>query len=96
MAASGLTKIYTGAAADAVFESAQRGDSHAPDVVGIARYGVVYTGGVKKIAEHGGNSTDDRAVALVVSGAGTPADRIVPHDRCTRRRSHPPSCGYSG
>ena len=26
-----------------------------PDLVGIVQHGVVYTGGVKKIAEHGGN-----------------------------------------
>ena len=41
-----------------------------PDLVGIAQHGVVYTGGVKKIAEHGGGAADDRDVPLVVSGAG--------------------------
>ena len=69
VSASGLRALYTGAAADRLLD-APRGDSHAPDVVGIAKYGVVYTGGVKKIAEHGGASPDDRDVALVVSGAG--------------------------
>ncbi|HZE48189.1 MAG TPA: hypothetical protein VE074_01430, partial [Jatrophihabitantaceae bacterium] len=69
VAASGLTAVYTGAAADAVF-GARAGDSHAPDLFGIAQHGVVYTGGVKKIAEHGGAAPDDRDVALVVSGAG--------------------------
>jgi phosphoglycerol transferase MdoB-like AlkP superfamily enzyme len=49
---------------------APAGDSHAPDLIGIAQHGVVYTGGVKKIAEHGGAADDDRDVALVVSGAG--------------------------
>ena len=39
---------------------------HAPDLVGIAQHGVVYTGGVKKIAEHGGDAADDRDVPLVV------------------------------
>jgi len=68
---SGLTKIYTGAAADTLVR-AQNGDSHAPDLIGIAQPGVVYTGGVKKIAEHGGDSAADRDVALVVSGAGVP------------------------
>ncbi|MDP9117793.1 MAG: alkaline phosphatase family protein [Actinomycetota bacterium] len=66
---SGLTRVYTGTAADALV-SAPNGDSHAPDLIGIAQHGVVYTGGVKKIAEHGGAGADDRDVALVVSGAG--------------------------
>jgi hypothetical protein len=65
---SGLTSVYTGTAADALF-GAPAGDSHAPDLVGIAQHGVVYTGGVKKIAEHGGAAADDRHVPLVVSGA---------------------------
>ncbi|MGO4603267.1 alkaline phosphatase family protein [Terrabacter sp. 2YAF2] len=68
---SGLTKVYTGSAADTLM-GAPRGDSHAPDLVGIAQYGVVYTGNVKKIAEHGGDAPADRDVALVVSGAGVP------------------------
>jgi predicted AlkP superfamily pyrophosphatase or phosphodiesterase len=69
LAASGLSAVYTGAAADAVL-GAPVGDSHAPDLFGVVQPGVVYTGGVKKIAEHGGATSDDRAVALVVSGAG--------------------------
>ncbi len=68
VASSGLTRVYTGAAADTLFR-ARQGDSHAPDLVGIAQPGVVYTGKVKKIAEHGGDSPADRDVALVVSGA---------------------------
>ncbi|MET3804638.1 hypothetical protein ABIB25_001633 [Nakamurella sp. UYEF19] len=66
--ASGLTRVYTGAAADTLVR-AKAGDPHAPDLIGIAQPGVVYTGGVKKIAEHGGNSAADRDVALVVSGS---------------------------
>ena len=69
VAASGLTSVHIGLGADR-FVSAPRNDPHAPDVIGIAQHGVVYTGGVKKIAEHGGDATDDRNVALVVSGAG--------------------------
>jgi Type I phosphodiesterase / nucleotide pyrophosphatase len=67
--ASGLTQVFTGAAADTLVR-ARNGDSHAPDLIGIAQHGVVYTGGVGKIAEHGGDAPDDRDVALVVSGAG--------------------------
>lgn len=66
---SGLTAAYTGAAADK-FVGARIGDSHAPDLIGISQVGVVYTGKVGKISEHGGDSAADRHVALVVSGAG--------------------------
>ncbi|HEY5136457.1 MAG TPA: alkaline phosphatase family protein [Candidatus Nanopelagicales bacterium] len=73
---SGLTTVYTGKAADD-FVGAPHGDSHAPDVIGIVQHGVVYTGGVKKIAEHGGNDAQDRHVPLVVSGAGAHAGRTI-------------------
>ncbi len=73
---SGLTKVYTGVAADQLV-GARAGDPHAPDLIGIAQHGVVYTGGVKKIAEHGGAAADDRDVPLVVSGAGVRAGRNV-------------------
>src|SRR5664279_1004141 len=66
---SGLTKVYTGNAADTLVRAAN-GDTHAPDLIGIAQPGVVYTGNVKKIAEHGGDAPGDLDVALVVSGAG--------------------------
>lgn len=67
--ASGLTHVYIGRGADA-FVHARRGDSHAPDLIGITQRGVVYTGKVKKISEHGGDAPADRDVALVLSGAG--------------------------
>ena len=41
-----------------------------PDLIGIAQYGTVFTGGTSKIAEHGGDAPQDRNVPLVVSGAG--------------------------
>ncbi|MGI8677752.1 MAG: alkaline phosphatase family protein [Jatrophihabitans sp.] len=73
VSSSGLTEVYTGSRADDLVR-APHGDTHAPDLIGIARHGVVYTSGVKKIAEHGGASTEDRNVALVISGAG-----VTPH-----------------
>jgi hypothetical protein len=66
---SGLRSVVTGVAADR-FVGAKAGDTHAPDLIGIGQQGVVYTGGIKKIAEHGGDAAADRNVALVVSGAG--------------------------
>jgi predicted AlkP superfamily pyrophosphatase or phosphodiesterase len=41
-------------------------DSRTPDIIGIARTGVIYTGG-SKIAEHGGFNEDDTHVALLIS-----------------------------
>lgn len=69
--ASGLKTVYAGAAAARYFY-ARPGDPRVPDLFGIAQYGVVYTGGKGKIAEHGGAAADDRDVPLVVYGAGTP------------------------
>lgn len=71
-------RVVTGSAADTLVR-ATNGDSHAPDLIGIAQHGVVYTGGVSKIAEHGGDAPDDRDVALVVSGAG------VDHHKASNR-----------
>jgi predicted AlkP superfamily pyrophosphatase or phosphodiesterase len=41
-------------------------DARTPDIIGIARVGVIYTTG-SKIAEHGGFNEDDTHVALLVS-----------------------------
>ncbi|MEV6008089.1 alkaline phosphatase family protein [Streptomyces sp. NPDC051976] len=67
----GLDKVYAGEAAADYF-GVKPGDARVPDIFGMAQYGVVYTGGVKKIAEHGGAHADDLNVPLVVSGASVP------------------------
>ena len=64
---AGLQQIFAGADAANYFH-VQPGDQRVPDVFGIAHYGVVYTGGMKKIAEHGGAHFDDLNVPLLVSG----------------------------
>ncbi|MGF7235153.1 MAG: alkaline phosphatase family protein [Frankia sp.] len=74
--ASGLTTVYAGSAA-AHFFAAAPGDPRHPDVFGVVSHGVVYTGGTKKIAEHGGSDPQDRDVPLVVSGAGATAGKVV-------------------
>ncbi|HEX2730138.1 MAG TPA: alkaline phosphatase family protein [Polyangiaceae bacterium] len=52
------------------------GDSRIPDVVVVVKDGTIYTDSGKKIAEHGGDSDDDRHVALlVVGGADVPVER---------------------
>ncbi|MFE0330586.1 alkaline phosphatase family protein [Streptomyces sp. NPDC058960] len=69
--ASGLKTLYAGAAAARYFH-VRPGDARVPDLFGTTQYGVVYTGGKGKIAEHGGAHADDLDVPLVVSGAGAP------------------------
>ena len=64
---SGLAQAYAGTGA-AAFIGVPFADARVPDIVGISQYGVVYTGGMRKIAEHGGDSPQDRDVPLVVSG----------------------------
>jgi len=64
---AGNSAVLAGADAAAYFHVAP-GDPRVPDLLGIAQYGVVYTGGHRKIAEHGGANPQDRDVPLVVSG----------------------------
>jgi hypothetical protein len=71
--ASGLQAVYSGPS----YFHTSAADPRVPDVVGLARYGVVYTGKKSKIAEHGGAAPDDRDVALVVAGAGVHGHRVV-------------------
>jgi hypothetical protein len=42
-------------------------DSRTPDIIVAPNVGVVYTGGKKKVSEHGGFAYDDRNVLLIVS-----------------------------
>jgi len=71
VSASGLKKVYAGAASAAFF-GVPAGDPRHPDVLGIAQHGVVYTGGQSKIAEHGGFGPQDRDVPVLVVLPGLP------------------------
>jgi hypothetical protein len=62
---AGLSQIYAGSTAAQLFGVDQT-DPRVPDVVGISQYGVVYTGHRHKIAEHGGDHTEDRNVPILV------------------------------
>jgi hypothetical protein len=66
---AGLTQVYTGAAAARVI-GVEPGDPRVPDVLGVAQYGVVYTGHKAKIAEHGGDHTEDRNVPILLARPG--------------------------
>ncbi len=74
--ASGLRAVHAGADAAGFFGEATP-DSRTPDIVGETQHGVVYTGGQKKIAEHGGDDAQDRHVPLLVAGAGAAEGRRV-------------------
>ncbi|WP_334171742.1 alkaline phosphatase family protein [Sinomonas sp.] len=63
---SGLTTVYAGSQVADFFHTSAA-DSRIPDIFGIVQHGVVYTGGTKKIAEHGGADPEDRHVPIVVS-----------------------------
>jgi arylsulfatase A-like enzyme len=67
--ASGLTKVYAGQDAATYFGTTIN-DPRVPDLYAVAQHGVVFTGGKKKIAEHGGADPQDRNVPLLVAGPG--------------------------
>lgn len=73
---AGLAQVYTGAAA-AQLIGVPLSDPRVPDVIGIAQYGVVYTGGKGKIAEHGGDHLEDRNVPILLSWPGAPGGTAV-------------------
>jgi hypothetical protein len=74
--ASGLKKVYAGAAS-ADFFGVPVSDPRHPDVLGISQHGVVYTGGKKKIAEHGGDDPQDRGVPILVVLPGLKNGRVI-------------------
>ena len=69
VSSSGLTRVYAGGQS-AKFFGVPNGDPRHPDILGIAQHGVVYTGGMSKIAEHGGNGFQDRNVPILVALPG--------------------------
>jgi len=73
---AGLSQVYTGAAAAALI-GVPLSDPRVPDVIGIAQYGVVYTGHKAKIAEHGGDHTEDRNVPILLVGPGAQGGTAV-------------------
>jgi hypothetical protein len=73
---AGLYQVYTGKAA-AQLIGVSESDPRVPDVIGIAQYGVVYAGGKAKIAEHGGDHTEDRNVPILVAWHGAAGGTAV-------------------
>ena len=73
---AGLTEIHAGADA-AAFIGVDPSDPRVPDVIGIAQYGVVFTGHKAKIAEHGGNGFEDRNVPILLVRPETRSGTVV-------------------
>lgn len=65
VSSSGLRHVYAGTGA-ANFIGVPASDPRVPQIIGIAQYGTVYTGGTSKIAEHGGDALQDRNVPILV------------------------------
>ena len=59
-------EIFAGPSLDLMFND-PLSDPRTPDIILAPNVGVVYTGGTKKVAEHGGFANDDRNVLLIVS-----------------------------
>lgn len=73
---AGLAQVYAGTAGAQLMGVAPS-DPRVPDVIGIAQYGVVYTGHKAKIAEHGGDHSEDRNVPILVAWPGAPGGSAV-------------------
>jgi len=73
---SGLKAVYAGAASAAFF-GVPPSDPRHPDVLGIAQHGVVYTGHMSKIAEHGGDDPQDRNVPILVALPGLRSGQTI-------------------
>jgi hypothetical protein len=84
LAASGLTRVFVGKAAARYFGVPDTDPRH-PDVWGVVRHGVVYTGKTKKIAEHGGAHVEDLHVPIVVWAPGVVRpDQVDRHVKTTQ------------
>jgi len=75
-AQAGIGEIFSGAALSLMFAD-PLADSRVPDIIVTPHVGVVYTGGKKKVAEHGGFSYEDTNVMLLVSNSNLPASTVV-------------------
>jgi len=63
---AGLSQVYAGPEAAQLF-GVPESNPRVRDVVGISQYGVVYTSHKGKIAEHGGDHTEDRDVPILMA-----------------------------
>ncbi len=75
---AGLSTIYAGVNAANFMGVNPLTDHRVPDVIGIATVGSVYGGSkLSKLAEHGGNSINDRHVPIVAWGANLTGGAVI-------------------
>jgi hypothetical protein len=79
--AAGIGQIFYGPSLETIFNRpglpATGGDPRTPDIIVQPNVGVVYTGSLKKQAEHGGFAHDDTNVMLLVSNPSLHARRVT-------------------
>jgi hypothetical protein len=79
--AAGIGQIFYGPSIETMFNRpglpATGGDPRTPDIIVQPNVGVVYTGSLKKQAEHGGFAHDDTNVMLLVSNPNLHARRVT-------------------
>jgi hypothetical protein len=79
--AAGIGQIFYGPSLETMFNHpglpAAGGDPRTPDIIVQPNVGVVYTGSLKKQAEHGGFAHDDTNVMLLVSNPNLQKRRIT-------------------
>ncbi len=79
--AAGIGQIFSGPSLETMFNRpglpATGGDPRTPDIIVQPNVGVVYTGSLKKQAEHGGFAHDDTNVMLLVSNPNLRARKIT-------------------
>ena len=69
---TGGGEIFAGNALNLMFNSPLT-DSRTPDIIVTPNIGTIYTGGKKKVSEHGGFANDDTNVIMLVSNPAIPA-----------------------
>jgi len=77
---AGIGQIFSGPSLRLIFGTPgvpPNGDPRVPDIAVVTNVGVIYTGGKKKVAEHGGFAHDDTNVMLLVSNPGLSATTIT-------------------
>jgi arylsulfatase A-like enzyme len=78
LAFTGGGEIFAGRPLSLMFNDPAT-DSRTPDIIITPNIGVVYTGGMKKVSEHGGFANDDTNVIMLVANPGlTPATNTLP------------------
>jgi len=80
-AAAGIGQIFYGPSLETMFDRpglpADGGDPRTPDIIVQPNVGVIYTGSLKKQAEHGGFAHDDTNVMLLVSNPALHARTVT-------------------